>query len=1229
MVILSTPDKNKITNAKRVTVQPVFNVVPLVEVASATLAAAPTIPMIEISVTSTVGWGNFTVGQAFTIKNSAGKIKTWGVVRKQPTPTTFYTDAKSEGDFGYARDVMQTVIAGDTLHIYQHRPMWGLLSRATGEAAYKAWDLPYDGSGSRPVPVVNMGTHQQQWVNTSGRAVFTLNAGGSFDWLYGSPGIIAYAWGLPAGAVILSGSSTSSVVVVDLPAGFYEVNCTVTSINGRQASGWRWLFANSDNPASPYAPFNYKYGLDAIGGDASVNVGRELSVTVKGEAKAALYPGMMGVLTNRILFDGQELAEGVITKSFVGYMDDMTTEGQRGRKSVTLKFYGPLKLARSIPTATQLMEENTTPTEWTQVAPAYTHPGFAAYYILRNHATFLYNHDFYFSANLLGLRRRTYGFRAENIASQLQFLNEISTGEVNCRSDGTIYFVREPNHLPGVPRNALDTKYTWTENSVRVPLALEPKLRPDVAHVILDGISHDGSEIPSTYRALAPGSAQGQGLSKSDLPDVSVTAAGGQTELEFLVGDAFAYVNNPLASLPLTLLMPLDIFDPADDDWHKLNVPEDYLAFEPDRFGVRWGGSDGTGIRVRPVQVTRTWRKLGNVWLMDIAVNVRTESDGTRGIYLPIERGGAGGYVDPDGWIDTVEQVFPPDPPEINLGADFALAMPWNSFGEPGLSENFLEEVVNYARVRDSGSQALVGQVLDACWDKDAFYPSVLVVVWDGGITLTVSSCPNLLSPAPIWDTTTTIITEGLFYGRARIVQSTTAPYFLAVAYLSSFGVKIKRRSSGGSWGAVVNVGSGSFIDEANANMPLGMEISGSDIYLPGTLATGRWKLMKATGSAGAFSEIANHPGDDQASSEPMSTIKKDGSGNIFTTYNIYDDTPISTTISTFPTGNRIDLLPNTELALSSDEADADQQSIRYGVDYLAQSDEQKSGTVYTVSQLIGSFTTKLLYPSVIADPPGVSGTPIYWPPGNTIDGAYRVNVTAELTMLNSRREVLYSKRVQFHTLDKSQSWSVSYIGAAAIFGFPYFVQFNVTAAINVTFITPIENVRFVEVRFLSDSTELYGKWINNSVTRPELQLEAVFGSLIITNKRQAGRRMYRVSGSSIWTDVTPTEERVPRHPFALTAAGSELRMIATALDGSRAFWRSGDGGTLWAQGRSTNYNWLKRLQAGVFVAGGDNKLDISIDDLSTFEPRIGTWLQNVGQVGRIENALILIEKTP
>ncbi|MDX1995592.1 MAG: hypothetical protein SF029_24625, partial [bacterium] len=652
MTALGLTDTNRIRNAERVKCEPVLNTVPLIEIASATIASVPAYPGVvaSVGVTGVTNWANVGVGRAFSIESAAGKIKSWGVVRLFPTSTTFYMDAKSDGDGGYARDTMEPFVAGDVIRVYWHRPDWALISRATGEAAFKAWDIAYDGSNSLPVPVCNIIYEPQHWA-VAGKARVRLDASLSFDWLYSFAGIIAYQWSLPVGSTIVTGSASSAIVEADIPSGTHEIVCTVTSQTGRQSTGFRWLFINERDPASPHAPFNYKYAIESIRGDTSSRDGREMTFVPRGDVRADLYPGQPFVFTNRVYYDGQLLTD-TTNRHFIGFLDEMGGDFSRRDKTTTFKVQGGLKITKALPSATQLMEETLAPNDWTQVAPSFMHSAFAAYYILRHHTTSLYNHNFGFNLNLLPLRRRNFGFSQETIGAQLGFIEDISLAEINATSDGFIYMLREPSHLVNQARDALPIRYTIKGTDLRDRISLEPRLRPQAAFVVMDGLAYNGQDI-ATYRAVAPGYAQGQGLSKSDDPDITVTVGGGQAELEFVVGDRFAYNNNPLDGLSLKLLGMIDIFDPALDDWLKLDIDEDYLQFRPDKFGVNWRGRDGTGIRARPVQVTRNWRKVGNVWVFDVNLTIRTETDGTRGAFLPVERGGAANYVTPPGVIET------------------------------------------------------------------------------------------------------------------------------------------------------------------------------------------------------------------------------------------------------------------------------------------------------------------------------------------------------------------------------------------------------------------------------------------------------------------------------------------------------------------------------------------------------------------------------------------------
>ncbi len=1229
MSVVSTPDRIRIRTAKRQWCEPVLNVAPLRVVATAEIASTPVNnPVAFVVVTNTSsGWLDVAEGMAFRIDNASGQHVTWGIIRRAVTATGAIIDVKSQGDAGIAAHILRAITAGCTLTVYAHRPMFALFSRATAEENYKQWDLRYEGSNSAPAPVVVMGGHRQAW-ETLGAAALAFDASDSYDWLAGTAGVAEVQWDFGGEETVITGGLDELAVTVSLPVGSHPISCRITSLNGRSATGYRWVFVNSH--ADPDGlPFSSRYAIGDISGDTRTRQGREMTFSLKGDARADLAPGLPVLFTHPVLFDGVELGGGVAIRDYAGYIEEVSFSSERRNLTTSLSTKGPLRIAPDLPSATQLMQESATPADWTEVIPQLMEPIFAAYYVLKHHTTLLWGHDFTWVQDIRELRRRVFGFRSDSIGPQLRFLEDVCVGEFNCRSDGRLQFLLEPNHQENAYKNALDEKFTWTDADVTGPLAASVRLRPRVGHVIRDALSHDGSDIPATYRAIAPGYAQAQGAGKDDLPDISLPPGSGQLDLNRIVGHSFAYQNNPLAGLPLGVASMADILEPADDDWHLLDVPDEYLPFDPQAFGIDWDAVGG--MRFRPERVSCQWRQDRGRWLPKLSAQIRMVSAGQPGQYLPVARDDAFQWLDGDGWLIGEDDPYLPDTPDLDLDETFASAFTWVTRSEAGLCESFIDDKVHWAIARGD----VVGRVVWADWDYQALGNGVWMLVWDDEedeLRLYNSSDP--FDGSPLWVLRRTIDVSSVeFAGNAMVASSPAGNGLVALAYLSSDGMIVERYWSS-TWQTPATIGVTAAPSDLSSRF--GLLIDGTEIYVPGMTAADEWKLYTAT-TSGAFSAIANQPGDGAVSSSPPPFIARDGLGNTLTAVELIDDTPASETVSTWPTGNDLDGSPPVDFPNESDDPAAVDMSTYYGYSRLARTNEQVANVSYGVDAFTASFRTTIRYPADDGDPPGNSGSPeVYFPPGGGggdifTTEQYRVEVTAYVALLDKNRNVLWAAPVAaWDTLDTGLSYTITY--SPSPMGFDR-VAFEIEVTINKSFATTLQGVRYVEVRFLSDSKENFASGSFNPASAPELDVVFfdMFGgpdSMDISNKRVDGWRLYKIDdGTETWTDITPDGEFVPIHPGGMSAASTTLTMIAANPSGKRQVMYSLDGGTNWFLRRTTTYKWLKRLASGVFVAGGPNKLDITVDSFVTVEPRIGNWTGAVGGgINDFEGVLVLVE---
>lgn len=1219
MTVIASGDVTRARSARRVQCRPVLNLTPLRQVVQALVTANATYPLTQINRVITGDWDNIRVGQGFRVERPDGQIVTWGVLRRFSSTLSgiAFPDVKADGDGGYARSIGLPILENDILRVYEHHPAWSIYSRATAEDSFKAWDTFYNGAGTAPPPVCNIGPHRQVWVDPAGVARLTFDASASYDWLAGAGGITAYNWTLPDTATVRAGGTDQQTVTVDFLPGVHLIACEVTSVNGRRTTGYRWVWVNVDDQQSEHAPFSHRFAVVDIEADREDRHGREMTFTIRGDAEAlasALHPGQMCHFAHPVTFDGQTINGA--TDSFIGHMDDYEITSDRFTAEARVRFVSPLKLAARMPTATQLVEETPSPRFWTEVRQGLSDPAHVAYYCMRYHATLLDLHDYTHDPGLRPLRREVYGVRQENIGGQLDFIGELAAGEINCRSDGEIKFIFEPNHLEVADKNALDDKFTWTDVDLRDPLDIRPRLRPDAAAVTLGGVSYDGATV-MPYLAIAPGYAAAQGITRDTMTDVIVTPAGGQEKVERLVGHRFAYLNNPLAEMEHRPLMMLDILVPADDDWHRLALSSMYLPVDANRFGMDWNAPGG--MRTRPTSVRREWSNERGQWQYEILAELRALSNGRRGRFLDVDPDGAWQWIDLEGFVAD-NDIYAQDDLISGLDEAYALAVAWNDQGDLARSLNFTAKKVTWGKLNNLAGNH---RVLGAAWDYSAALPAVEILVYDASDhRLIIYRTPNAFATSPVSSVQRTINLDDTYRGQAMIKSNASVSCVVFATTTGTFAI----RRTGSTWeSAAARVGVNAADEDAGSDR-LGLALVGSNQYVYAQTAAGEYALYTASGT-GSWSLVDNHPGDDAVSASASPMIEPGPGSSLYITLDLDSSIPGEETIIQADLTNQGPGTPAINLPRISTDPAAQNIPTRYGTSVLYQTDEQIAGTDYTLDSITVRLTTELWWNLDDGDPPGNEGDPVYYPPGDgsgTVYNNHNVIFDMQFALLDKDGDILYAE-------PQYEAHALSLDDADLIYA-PSPTSFNrifLRSRTDRTFTPdePLEGVRYLYFGYISQAEHTFGLFTTGAINEPKFQVSASLVGMTISNQREVGPRLFRLHTSSdTWTNVTPEEDRVPLHPAALSARTANIQTIVTRLNGTRQLIRSVNDGDTWTNRRITSYKWLRHLDSSVYLVGGPGRLDVTTDTLSSFSPRAGNWSSAVGTVGAFEGALVAIE---
>lgn len=1144
------------------TLRPVINAAPLIEVASAQVNQSSfTYPIGQVTVDNvSADWLTAVKpGMAFAIGTSPGAQDiTWGVVRKTPTSSIFYFDGKSQGDPGYARNIIGVLADNYYITVYKHRPAWGLLSRIVNKTFYKQFDRAYAGEGVNPDPIIRMGEHQAEFVNdTTGLATFTLSAADSYYWNRANDG---YQWDID-GCTLIGGSLTGSSVTFTAPPGFYVITCQITSTNDKTRFGYRYVWANSKDPSSEHAPFSYRHPC-RISSDRQNATGRDLSIEVDGTFEAGeLYPGQPFLLTENPLFEGRQLEDvDAVIHSYIGYASEKALNLTRKRGTTTINLQSPMTAAADTPAATQSIIETKAPANWSEVSILLSNPVGAAWYIAALHAPFLVDgHDLDFDTTLTTLRRKSFVFQTKEIGGQLKNLAEMFLGNIGCKSAGTIRMLRNPMYFTNAERNALQTQWTWNTGDFTNAFQVPVLYRMQVGQVNGYAFSYAGGQEATPYASLAPGSAQAQGTRQEQMTAFTVTQSAGQNEVNRITGHHFALVNPQYPNYTLDADRNLDVAEPCDlDVWHLLNIPARY---DPEGVGF-------INLRAIPTSVNRQWSAERSP-RKQVSVEFTFETFGQPGITVPVNRGGANTWMT-NTWNPALEDPYQPAMPDLGLDMDVGLA--GNALGYVGRSFTIPEPNVDWDRISGYTGDARDGTLnysspyFLTTGQLDAF------LVTDDGATIYVYYISDVLADNPTLTQVKTYATGTGYNGKVRIISSREENHFAAVFWKDQTGVYCGRSTSSSIiFGSSVQIGAtvadtdhdddelgASIYDELQAVVAPDGSVSGVD-------GKYNYYLYTASSKTGSFSIVGSIPTDERAvlgcvlarsasvvllpmeipepptPPTPLSVVTFDGSG--YPHWTVVSGAGTTTLGSTPPAAYNAVNLAGGGLANGLIV------QVDLGDDYIL------SAIEFVGVGSDGTLTGKNFRTRIIC-----------YDANDQIVSNYVVDDPIDFTTAFSAQQMLLT-----------------------------------------------EPVRTVEIQLILTWTSDTGSGTNN-VYMDNVDIQGV------RVERSNQPKLRSVTLPSTWDDITPPQKVIPVAPYAMAfdpADSGDISLIGQDEEGYRYLLYSTTAGASWHKVGRVHYTGLKRGGQNL-VLWGYNRIDLSPDLGETTYPRIGNWAAAVSPVDEI-----------
>lgn len=1245
---------------------PVINYWPKQVVAAGSITATPTTyPIGQVSVSWSTGtYTDIKVGQLWVIRQS-GNIVSYGVVRLPiSSSTVLFIDGKSRGDAGIAEAQLFAITAGQSIEVYTTMPTWSLLSRIVSGGFYKKFDVPYDGSGSNPNPVVNIGKWRQSYIDTAtGLATFSFTNSRSFTWL--TKTITAYLWTLPPEAVITAGSTTTSSITFTLPEGFYTITCQLTDSGGAIQTGTRPIWVNGPN----YPALTDRYAY-AIGSDSQSRKTRTQSLTFYGDLDINEFlPGFPIHYAEQSWFDGQEISDGVLVDSFTGYSTDENNvfDLPNGEKAMVTDAFSPWSWFEEIPMVSQAIVEVAAPSNWTDILTGLGTPDFIGWYILHHHSTFLNLFDYepllevnWYSGDPYPVRKLNWGLNGSTLA---EYMNKVALsigGNVGCASDGTLYLRRDPNIEDQHFRDALDVRMTITvdENSgiadlsedVQIPI----KLLNNSGQLRLFTLCYDGTTT-TAFGSIAPGYTQMQAPGSSDQDSVIVKPetgldpnslgweSGGQDKTNRLSGHFLAKANKPTPEISLALNRNMDFFDPAKMLWSRLSIPANWNPRK-----------EALNTRVLPTNVERSWEQgEDGSFYKSVKLSVEPESFGQPGETYVLDKGGG--------------SIYAPQIPPIITGpgqddSTFAQVTPFlvaiNQEGRVGRTTNGTNwlDIRNNTKglaqdfdfnyysdyVRSGFSDGDLGAWMVTA-DRDTGDPIdkySLAKIW---------YTDNILASNPVWTLQTQLGSPDDVQGACRIVASSEHEGFVAMVVNNSHGVYVVRSSDGGAnWLTIV---AGDERTGATPNLPADVTLLDKRVYTSGwETASSSYKLVVID----PYPATTQHyPASCPEGDRPWPMVKTNP--EITEVYATKLNEVVSVTSSSV-THTVVGSTPTDTYTgdLNADIVSTQNEMGNPGTPLTFTGGNGAGGPPLNPDDCIGSPHPPVTHHgyqigTLFSDPanaviPGyIQGIPLTYKAGGTpgTDGNY-----AHVDVIFSGEVTLSQAEEYVNWMVTSQEWPDATNCGIVASTFTIFSRFDLFDKDGVL----IQSCYNDSLKNDPDGSNGFAFGLNNVYWKPVLSVDyskvhivsctfmhngSFFGLypsffyegpiVTISAMTALTPNFYKISsingGSPTYLDITPTDNKLPANPYSLSIDSYSPTHLIAAFTvpvgvATSALFNSNSSGGSWSQLADNTFSYGVTRSGDHGIAWGYDRILVTVDKFAHYENVVGDWAQVFNAAG-------------
>jgi len=1116
----------------------------------------------------TAGWSDILVGQRYVIREGDGDFVTSGIVRKVPAGNTFYIDGKSLGDPGRPERIASHLQNNQVVTVYEDWPLVTLLSRISGQVFYKRFDVAYTDEGSNPAPVVNLGEWQYADVALGASATFSMTATAA---CWASKTVSSYAWTLPSGASYVGGTtSTDQAIQFTMPGGFGVVTCTVTDSGGASKLAVRPVWVRE--PSGVNEPFSHSFPC-AVDSDSQDLQGRNLTLTPVGEAnlqEAVVYPGQAFMVRGRDLYAGSEAS--AVVSHFVGFAGTGEHDSTRFSTRLALDLQGPFAVLGAIPMVPQMIREVASPAQWTEVSNGLADLNFVLWYVLEHHCPNMLTLFDFHMASPTPPKRTTYALNGNSVTAQLQGVAADIAANIGCASDGSLYFLRDPNLEDNTFRNALDERCTIGAGDIVGNLSYPANYRAPIGQLKVYAFMLDASSNPVPLGSVAPGKAQGQGVGRIQGDALLVSD---QDDLNEKSGHLLAQENAPTPEVTVQMDRNFDVFDPARDfqRWYRLTIPAQY---NPRGETVDW--------RTLVTQVNRTWRNTdAGTPIKELSVTLQPETYGQPGVTIPILQGNAANSNPNAGATYNKPEMF------FDQRAMRAFAMAWTGNADLGATGNIGDALPVWGDIQGPWS----GNVNDLAFDYSSPFVSSGFVEGALGAWAVVTSGTSF----EIWYTADVLATGTLLWTQqasytmgdntcvtsARIAHSDTTLNTLAAAWREQSGTYVVWTTNGSTWsGSAVKVDEATDSDTGNDDAPFGLAMDGNNAITTGrrTNGTTAYSLYYSASPGSAFSYVPNGP---TASLAPIGTIK-------------FDSDLVYCSVVTPYTYRQ-----------------ADQNSTAYSV---------------TVSRTLAQLHTLNSMPddgrdvwgAYIEYADGSGGSPRTFPPG-TLQLRVQVDLDSPATIAAFRFQVLAEDtEVFFNTFDvELRAYNAS---SVLLYTFTD-AACTLTRLTGNVFVavpgTPIASVDHFTIYVDNAST------VSLTLTPGSTELDIGIRDIAAGPDTAILYKVAAYAGTAVWTDISPASDRAPQYPGALAfdpVYPGRIAALGLSGDGaSQGMYETIDGGSSWSShgAVSTNLHGLMFIE-DVVLSWGVGALDLTLSGLANVpgDSQLGNWADALGAVGTV-----------